>query len=198
MLQIGEPPLVPTMFSRATFEDLRKSHVDNLQQIIVTLRGKPGEMGTIDIAQSLKDIWKDTDKLREAGHRAGSRSSSVVPACFETRCDILKAELHHQSKKIREGKFHHEYILALLEVFMVQIGRLTVVEEDGDQFANEMESRTDVMDNGWKTSASLLNEVAEAERSAVYDCWRHLNSTVAHCHCSQCDKRRLVQAPLPQ
>ncbi|KAJ5368208.1 uncharacterized protein N7496_007968 [Penicillium cataractarum] len=157
------------MFSTATFEDLRKSYVDNLQQIIVTLRGRPSELGTIDIAQSLKDIWKDTDKLREAGHRAGSRSSRVVPACFETRCDIVKAELHHQSKMIREGKFHHEFIIAVLEVFTVQIGRLTVAEEDGNQFANEMESRADVMDSGWKMSAPLINEVAEAERSAVYD-----------------------------
>jgi hypothetical protein len=113
----------------------------------------------------------------------------VVLTCFETRCDILKAELRHQSKMIEQSRFHRIHMVGLLESFQVHIGRLTV-DEDADPFAEEMDSRVDVLDLEWEMRTPLYREQAEMERSEVQDCWRRLNSMVANCHGLQCDKRR--------
>lgn len=74
--------------------------------MVVTLRERPQKIGIIDIAQALKDLPKNTDKLREAGCNVRCRRSSAVLTYFKTRCDVLNAEIRHQGKMIEQSHFH--------------------------------------------------------------------------------------------
>ena len=163
--------------------------------MVLTLQRTPWEMDHIMVAQKLKDLSKNMDRLRDAGRRSVSMANSVIPACFETRCDVLKAEIHRQSKMIKESRFRRVAVVALLESFLVHIGRLTV-EIGVEPFAEDMDSEVDVLDLDWETMPPCYKKVDEIERNFIQNCWRHLNSTVANCHCFQCEKRRSRLAPL--
>jgi hypothetical protein len=183
------------MPSEAAFAVLRSSHVDSLYQMVVTLQRTPWKIDHIMVARTLKDLSKNMDRLRDAGRRSASMANSVIPACFETRCDVLKVEIRRQSEMIKESRFRRVAVVALLESFLVHIGRLTV-EVGAQPFAEDMDSEVDVLDLDWETMPPCYKEVDEIERSFIQNCWRHLNSTVSNCQCSQCEKRRSRLAPL--
>lgn len=119
------------------------------------------------------------------------KTSVNLPLCFVPRCHALLAEFQTFTYRIHKQRQLHIEDRKVCKILALQIGRLPVFPNEGDQFIMQCHQDASVFDLDLSLKAlAIRGENTDAADYQAFTIWRRLHFAVSDCCCGQCGNIR--------
>lgn len=171
------------------FNYSRENIINRLVDCIHKLEEFPKRFDEVAADMHLAAKLLETN-VKGNGKFEASRAGSDVPACFQSRCDLLRDAIDWQGALLVGRSHFVSHTRNALDYLRIHVGRLTLRSQVNDSYADLMENSAASRVSHAVNRQPMGHIVDEDRLKEIEKTFTKLNQPFPHCSCIQCIRRR--------